>query len=267
MAATLRADKVYVLLARKGNAASRMSMIFQRRTSAPFTTPTTYKHLGEPLSGGKGISTLGRVLLRYDKGIHLQGPKKGYITEMVELLGLWNGKAARPIATSTPTKKEGGATHMDNGGHRIYRRAYGTLLWLVPIRPDVSHASKEPRCPLLSSTFDDCAKLKHAIRYTMGTRDYRLTINSDLFGDYLRRSHLHRLRSGRMRYTTTGCTVTLSGVVVHHYTWTHTAVALSSGEAELYALGSGITETMGSTKVSMCMRRQGRLVRHYAYRP
>ena len=47
------------------------------------------------------------------------------------------------------------------------------------------------------------------------------------------------------RKSTSGGVLHLNGVCVHHYSRTQTTVALSSGEAELYSIGTGVAESLG----------------------
>lgn len=49
--------------------------------------------------------------------------------------------------------------------------------------------------------------------------------------------------TGARKYTT-GCTITVRGPPIHHYSHTQSTVALSAGEAELYGLSSRTTKTM-----------------------
>lgn len=149
----------------------------------------------------KDIPSLGRVLHRDEAGLHLQAPKP-YAPEMVDLLGLRTGKAVGTTGAATPTKKQGGASHLDYESHRLYRPVVGRLRWLVPTRPDLSYVPKE-----LSRTLrpiDDCVKPKEARHprsqgYGRQQADDS-THDQELFGGHFRRHHLHRLRLGRLSH-------------------------------------------------------------------
>lgn len=115
----------------------------------------------------------------------------------------------------------------------------------------MSYISKGLSRALQSPTLDDCAKLKHGIRYVMGAGGNRPTIrpettfSPDASSGVVACVDCNWAGCTMTRKSTTGCTITASGVTVHHYSRAQTTVASSSGEAELYALSSGTTETMG----------------------
>lgn len=133
------------------------------------------KHIGELLPGGKEIAFLGRLQRRDDTGIHLQAPRS-YMSEMIQLLGPTGGKSVNATGTSPSTRREDCTSIASAANYRTYRRVVGELLWLVPIRRDLSYVAKELSRSLSSPTDDDFAKLKHTIRYLKGTEDYRMSI-------------------------------------------------------------------------------------------
>merc|ERR1712060_530241 len=47
------------------------------------------------------------------------------------------------------------------------------------------------------------------------------------------------------RKSTSGCVIELLGCAVHAFSRTQGTIATSSGEAELYAIGSGVSEGLG----------------------
>lgn len=94
------------------------------RFYAELTQVLLAKDLGELRTYGKDIPCLGRVPQRDESGIRLQAPK-AYIQEMVEPCGLGNGTPVGTTGTSSPTRKEDGASHVNAGSHRVYRRVVG----------------------------------------------------------------------------------------------------------------------------------------------
>lgn len=126
----------------------------------------------------------------------------------------------------------------------------GKLLRLVPLRQDLSYLSKELSRTLSAPTEDDYLKLKHAIRCLNGTEDDRMTIGSST--SYIPEEPFDVITfvdsdwtgCTTTRNSTTSCSVTARGNCIHHYSRTQSTVALSSGEAELHAIGPGTTETM-----------------------
>lgn len=121
----------------------------------------------------------------------------------------------------------------------------------MPIRPEQNYMSKYLSRALQSPTNDGGdAKLTHATRYLKGTEDYRLSIRlvatTTAGATFHVTTYVDFDVAGRAttRKSTLGCTITVAVVVFLHYSQTQAMVALSSGEAELYALSSGTTERM-----------------------
>lgn len=130
--------------------------------------------MGELRNDGKNIHFLGRVPQRYEKGMHLRAPK-AYINDMIGTLGMQTRKHVGTTGSSTPTRKKAGSPHLDAQTHRVYRRAVGILLWLVPIRPGPSYISKELSRALQSppwATTRSCT-MPIAVPKAPGTRSSR----------------------------------------------------------------------------------------------
>ena len=130
----------------------------------------------------------------------------------------------------------------------MYRSIVGKLLWMSPIRPDITYATKELSRHLSEPTEEDMAKVKHLCRYLSSTQDQELLLSPD--GHYSRDDPMELeiyVDSDWPGYpitrkSTTGCVVRLAGCTVHHYSRTQGSIAQSTGEAELYAIGSGAAE-------------------------
>jgi len=98
-------------------------------------------------------------------------------------------------------------------------------------------------------TYADFGRLKHVLRYVKGTSDFRLSLCPDRV-DYGPESLLSVLVFADSdwagctdtRKSTSGCVVTVAGVCVSHFARTQQTVALSSAEAELYAMCSATCE-------------------------
>ena len=123
------------------------------------------------------------------------------------------------------------------------------LQWIVPTRPDMSFATKERARALASPTNADMTALRHLVRYYRTTSDLELRIQpktrtrvpegepellsveaySD--SDWAGCRDTRRSTSGRMIY--------FEGAVLSFWSRTQTTIALSSCEAELYAVKHG----------------------------
>jgi len=124
-------------------------------------------------------------------------------------------------------------------------------MWLIPIRPDINFAVKELSRSLQHPTIEDKAKLKYVLRYIKGTKHYgleiapRITQHSDAPLDIVCFVDSDWGGCRQTRKSTGGCVVQVLGCTVHHYSRVQQTLATSSGEAELYAIGSSVGESLG----------------------
>ena len=133
----------------------------------------------------------------------------------------------------------------------LCRRMVGKLQWLCPVRPDLNYSVKELARALSAPTKVHVTRLKHLCRYLKGTKNVYFRILPDFPNSMVSRmveidvfvdSDWAGCRESRK--STSGYLVSISGTFISHASKTQTSVALSSGEAELYAIGSGITEAL-----------------------
>ena len=135
--------------------------------------------------------------------------------------------------------------------HSLYRTCVGKLQLPVPIRPDVAYSVKEPARDLVTPTSQSWIRLRHLGRYLQGAKNYVLVLRPKL--QVAGRSTPLELETyvdsdwagcHTTRKSTTGCAVYLLGNRVGLMSKTQGLLARSSGEAELYAIGYGVMETM-----------------------
>ena len=125
-------------------------------------------------------------------------------------------------------------------------------MWLIPIRPDINYATKELSRSLQAPTMEDKAKLRHLLRYLKGTEDYQLVIEPRVIPARDACIELHCYVDSdwagcrTTRKSTSGAVLQVLGCTVHHYSKTQATIATSSAEAELYAIGSGTSEALGT---------------------
>eukprot|EP00438_Fugacium_kawagutii_P015070 Skav200437 [mRNA] locus=scaffold578:110121:111629:- [translate_table: standard] len=92
--------------------------------------------------------------------------------------------------------------------------------------------------------------LKHLLRYLKGTQDYKMVIqttippNSTDTVDLTCQVDADWAGCPATRISTTGFTITLMGSTIQFGSRTQSVVALSSAESELYAIGTGATESL-----------------------
>ena len=173
-----------------------------------------------------------------------------YVDTILDLYGMKN---AKPVATtgSVTIAKTVADTPLSPEEHSVYRTAVGKLLWLALIRGDIAYATKELSRDVTAPTMQSVAKLKHLLRYLNGTKmcvlrlrpsyqlsdgncslDVNVYVDSDWAG------------CSKTRKSTSGSTVNVLGCNMISTARTQGTLALSSGEAELYAIGQGVSEAL-----------------------
>ena len=203
------------------------------------------------LEEGTEHSFLGRRLRHSGDSIDIFMSQQ-YVDEILQLYGM---KSSSNIVSTTGTSSlkrlQDSDTPLDKEEHAKFRTAVGKLLWLAFVRPDCSYDVKELSRDVKGPTLESLAKLKHLLRYLNGTRltvlrlrptimlsdwktslDVMVYVDSDWAG------------CPKTRKSTSGSIVQLLGASVVHTSRTQATVALSSGEAELFAIGQGINEAL-----------------------
>ena len=140
---------------------------------------------------------------------------------------------------------------LDKEQHSYYRRTVGQLLWLCPVRPDVTFAVKELSRGVSAPTSGHLNKLRHLLRYLCTTKDYKVELRPRLLLDKKNTSlnvtcYADSDWAGctATRKSTSGVLCSVLGSTICTISRTQQTLALSSGEAELYALGLGIAESL-----------------------
>ena len=126
-------------------------------------------------------------------------------------------------------------------------------MWLLPIRPDLSFAVKELARSLQSPTSECMSKLKHVLRYLQGTKGFKHKLRPSISLPAYEKSSIDILAyvdsdwagCHKTRRSTSGGVLQMLGSTFHHFSRTQATVALSSAEAELYAITSGVAEALG----------------------
>ena len=200
------------------------------------------------LEDGQRAEFLGRTIRR-DGDNFVLGCKNDYIHDILETMSMQNCKGSSTPGT-TALKNPGGASLLQTEDVTHYRSVVGKLMWLIPLRPDLNFATKELSRALQEPTEEDYSEMKHWVKYLAATRNYEFVISPGDYASSNRATITAYVDSDwagckATRKSTSGGVLHFNGVCVHHYSRTQTTVALSSGEAELYALGSGVSEALG----------------------
>jgi hypothetical protein len=194
------------------------------------------------------LKFLGRVISSDSEGFYWEeDPKHRRI--LLEEWGLQDCKgAATPMSAEKDVERE---TEMETSEGTRYRRAVARVNYLAQDRPDLAVAASVLSRSMAKPMVGDEVRLKRVLRYLKShpfcRLEYKwqeeptaitLLTDSDWAGDV------------RTRRSTTGMVIQLGGHLVYFASKLQKTVALSSGEAELNALVSGMTEAMGVCSLS-----------------
>ena len=172
-----------------------------------------------------------------------------YVTDLLKLCGMENSNASPTTGASTVSKIQ--PEPLDRNDHKKYRAIVGKLLWLALIRPVITYATKELSRDLTAPATESITKVKHLLRYIAGTKDHcqrpcpnvtfessNCTLDLDCYVD------LDWAGCRSTRKSTSGTVVQILNSTVSFGSRTQGTIALSSGEAELYAIGQGTSEAL-----------------------
>ena len=190
------------------------------------------------LTDGKEVTFLDRNIKRRDNSFELY-MSDTYIKNLLNELELENAKPAVTPGTET-WKTKGVAEPLDAEQRKKYRRLVGQLLWLRNVRCDIMSRG------LNASTADHWARLRHFGRYLVGTghfvqhlrptvklHDKNKALDTNTYVD------LDWAGCHDTRRSTSGVALFVLGVSLLSHSRMQATVTFSSGEAELYAIGSG----------------------------
>ena len=192
-------------------------------------------------------SFLGRKLRRNGDSIDIQK----YIEDLLELCSMSKANSVNTTGSTSLKRIEDADVALDAKAHSLFRTTVGKLLWLAFVRPDCSYAVKELSRDVKGPTIESLAKLKHLLRYLAGTKGYVLRIKpTHMLSDWTSSMDIvcyvdsDWAGCSKTRESTSGSTAQVLGCDVIHTSRTQATVALSSGEAELYAIGQGTSEAL-----------------------
>ena len=207
------------------------------------------KHTGY-LDEGDTQHFLGRNLTNYGQSIGVDLDTT-YIEDLLQEVNMNNCKPAPTPGTNANKATLEDVETLSADQHRTYRRIVGKLQWLAFTRPDIAFATKDLARSLHQPTQADPKKAKHALKYLRGTTDYEFHIKPTA-----------QLTSGQKlldlevyvdadwagcpltRKSTSGFIIYLLGALIQFGSRTQATVAQSSAESELYAICTGVNESL-----------------------
>ena len=203
------------------------------------------------LAVGNTISFLGRNICNKEDYYEIS-LADNYTTDLLKEADMLNCNAAPAPGTKAASSEM--EQPLTKEQHSAYRRAVGKMQWMIYTGPDISYAAKELARSLTAPTTADQQKLKHLLQYIKGTQRYKLyvrptvqamdtTPDIDVFVDS------DWAGCSTKRKLTTGFVIKFMGSTIHFGRRTQATIALSSAEAELYAINTGATEALHICKL------------------
>ena len=192
---------------------------------------------------GDKLFFLGRVMVRTARGYSVEANPK-YIRDVITVLGLDEAKpVTTPSVKRTPTTES--LVELEGERRAMYRTVVGKLLYMCQERADVMYSVKETArkitCPPESDEMNE-KRIVRCLKEVPSAKNLIEIVTPPKFVNVYTDSDWER--------QATTCKIT-SGGVVQWVSATPTAgsrtqqtVSLSSAEAELYALTTGIAEGM-----------------------
>ena len=201
--------------------------------------------LGPDAKDDKEAVLLGRILRWHEWGISCEADPK-YRLRIMAALGL--EESSKPL-NSPGVKDEDRASEAAGewpGEDKEYRAIAATINYLALDQPDIQYASKEACRDMAAPDRSAWAKLKRIGRYLVGRKQvmwkfpwkdevggWSVTVDSDWAGDL------------KTRKSTNGGIIRLGSHTIKSWSSTQSSPALSSCEAEYYALVDGATRVLG----------------------
>ena len=190
---------------------------------------------------GDKIYYLGRVIERTARGYSVEANPK-YIRNVINVLGLEEAKPVMtPSVKRTPTTES--LVELEGGRRAMYRTVVGKLLYMCQERADIMYSVKETARKITCPTESDEMNLKRIVRYLKGAPSAKSLIEiitpSKSVNVYTDSDWAGQATTCK---STSGGVVQWRNATLTAWSRTQQTVSLSSAEAELYALTTGVAE-------------------------
>ena len=189
-----------------------------------------------------------------EQSINLNLPAAYYL-KLFKMYGVEHAKPAATTGDKLGLSEDPGDPvnqPLDPTRHKLYRTAVGKLLWATPVRPDISFAVKELSRSLQSPTQQSEKQLKHVLRCLRGNLQYTTSLQPPK-KRVIEQASTIEIQAyadsdwagcAKTRKSTSGASLSLRGVTLATSSRTQATQALSSAEAELYAMGMAIQDAL-----------------------
>jgi hypothetical protein len=190
-----------------------------------------------PQSTDDEMIVLNRRILVTEHGYRWE-PDSKHALRVLRELGLEPGKSKGAVVTGareTAEEERLGERPLGDAEQQLFRSLAASLNYLATDRPDIGFATKELCRAMSKATELDMLKLKRLGRYLVSHGNIATTFKwhcniSEVVG-YSDSDH----GGSKDRKSTSGGVIVFAGVVVKSWSKHQKVIALSSGEAELYA--------------------------------
>ena len=192
-------------------------------------------------TAGDSVQFLGWILTRTSQGFDVQVNNQ-LAQAIVEDAGLQGTtRVCQVPGTRDRVVDDTPASDLE---HRYYRTQVGRLLFYSVLRPDLQLATTRLSKHVHAPTAGNLVMLKRAIRYLRSTSHLVLHLRPVGLRPRIEAQTDSDWAGSDDRRSTTGGVITVAGACVLSYSRTQASRALSSCEAELYAMGSGAVEVL-----------------------
>ena len=202
--------------------------------------------LGPDPGDDKTATLLGRTITWHDWGVSCRSNPK-YRTRVLTALGLSEDSKSLGVTgkKEVPGEEEGDGPRV-MGDDKEFRSLVASVNYMATDQPDIQYSCKEACREMSAPTEGAWVKLKRLARYLVGRTEavwkfpwkdghggWRVFVDSDWAGDQATRK------------STSGGAVMLGGHCIKTWSTTQSTIALSSCEAEYYALVDGTSRALG----------------------
>ena len=191
---------------------------------------------------GSETKFLVRLLINTDRGF-LVKPLAKLFDSLLSCAGLENCNPVHSPGVRSESRVLDEKPLLGPSEHSLHRTIVGKLMFIAAERPDIQFCVKECARGVQSPSARDMQRAKRICSYLMGTRDWTLKLEAWKDVDTLQMMVDTDWATGKVGGRSTSAVVAqLGGCTIITYSRTHGSPAMSSAEAEGYALGSPACE-------------------------
>ena len=191
---------------------------------------------------GSETKFLGKLLIKTERGFQVK-PLAKLFDSLLSSAGMGSCAPVHTPGVRSESRVLNEEAKHGPAAHKKYRTVVGKLMFLASERPDIQNCVKECARGVQSPSARDMQRAKRICRYLMGTRDWTLKLEPDREVDTLQMMVDSDWATDKVdRRSTSAGVAQLGGCTILTYSGTQGSPALSSAEAERYAIGSGACE-------------------------